>query len=62
MVLRDSGKALLCKLEDGAELWVPRSVIDDSSEALEDGDDGTLVVQTWFARKTDELSEYVEEE
>lgn len=58
-VLRATDKALLCKIEK-EEVWVPRSVVDDSSEVQEEHDSGTLVVQSWFAKKTDELRDYVD--
>ena len=50
-VIRSTEKALLCRLEDGLEVWVPRSVITDDSEVCEQGDEGTLVVKSWFAQK-----------
>lgn len=60
-IVRDTGKALLCKLEEGEQIWVPKSVVDfDSSEAVDVGDKGTLVVASWFAKKTDELVGYVD--
>jgi hypothetical protein len=36
---------------DGEEEWVPKSVIHDDSEVYEEGGEGTLVVEDWFARK-----------
>lgn len=60
VIVRDTGKAFLCKLEEGAQIWVPKSVVDESSEVSDVGDAGTLVVQSWFAKKTDELSGYVD--
>ena len=59
-VLRESEKALLCKTPEGAEVWVPKSVVDDESEVKEVHDEGTLVVQKWFAKKTDDLIDYVD--
>jgi hypothetical protein len=49
--IRATERALLCRLEDGREIWVPRSVITDDSEVLEQSDEGTLVVKSWFAEK-----------
>lgn len=60
VVLRVTEKALLCKTPEGEEVWVPKSVVDDSSEVQEAHDEGTLVVQKWFAKKTDELLDYVD--
>ena len=44
-------KALLCRLADAREVWVPLSVITDDSEVFGCGDVGELVVRSWFARK-----------
>ena len=46
--LRDTKKALLCKI-DGQELWVPKSQIHDDSEVWEVGHEGKLVVTEWWA-------------
>jgi len=51
-VIRDSGKALLVRLEDvGDDVWVPKSALDASNDVWEEGDVGTLVVEGWLARK-----------
>ena len=62
LVTRNTGKALLVVLDDGEgkEVWVPCSVVDESSEVNDAGDSGTLVVQTWFAEKTEHLEDYVD--
>jgi hypothetical protein len=49
--VRGTERALLCRLDDGREVWIPRSVITDDSEVLDPGDEGTLVVESWFAEK-----------
>lgn len=49
-VLAESGKALLCVVED-EEVWVPKSQIDDDSEVYQKGHSGTLIVSDWFANK-----------
>jgi len=49
--IRETDRALLVRLEDGDEHWIPKSVIHDDSEVYELGGEGTLVVQGWFARK-----------
>ena len=36
---------------DGEKRWVPQSVIHADSEVWKNGDEGTLVVQEWFAIK-----------
>jgi hypothetical protein len=48
LALRDSGKALLCRIK-GAEIWIPASQIDDDSEVYRAGDQGTLVISEWIA-------------
>ena len=49
--MRDSGKALLCKIEGDVEAWIPKSQIDDDSEVYEEGHEGTLVITLWIAEK-----------
>lgn len=50
--VHDSGKALLIEAPDFKEAkWIPQSVIHDDSEVYQDGDEGTLVVEDWFAEK-----------
>ena len=62
-VTKNTGKALLVVLDDGEgkSVWVPCSVVDESSEVNDAGDEGTLVVQKWFAEKTDDLADYVDD-
>jgi hypothetical protein len=55
--IRATDKALLVRMEDEDfnkgenEVWIPRSVIHDDSECYEDGDDGKVVVESWWAEK-----------
>jgi hypothetical protein len=58
--IRATKQALLILTDEGDEVWVPKSVIHDDSEVYEDGHEGTLVVQEWFAKKTEEFRGYVE--
>lgn len=44
-------KALLVRLADDREVWVPQSQIDEDSEVWRPGDSGKLVVAAWFAEK-----------
>ncbi len=44
-------RALLVELDDGRELWCPRSVVHADSEVYEAGHSGTLIVYEWFAVK-----------
>ncbi len=48
--IRDTDKAILVAVE-GEEVWVPRSVVDDTSEVQKKGDKGELTVAEWFAQK-----------
>lgn len=48
--LRDSPKAILCRI-DGEEKWIPQSQVDDDSEVYKAGDEGTLVVSAWLAEQ-----------
>ena len=61
-VKRVTEKALLCVIpgDEVTEVWVPKSIIHEDSEVQEEHDEGTLVVPMWWAKKTDELSEYVD--
>jgi hypothetical protein len=48
--LADTGKALLVLIE-GEQFWIPFSVLGVDSEVRVKGDEGTLHVARWFARK-----------
>lgn len=48
--LRATDQALLCLIE-GEELWIPLSLIDEDSEVSDVGDEGELVVSSWWARQ-----------
>lgn len=50
-ILRVTPKALLVLTEDGEERWVPKSVIHDDSEVFDEGHEGELIVQQWWAEK-----------
>lgn len=60
VVTKETEKALLVRTEEGDEIWVPKSVVDEDSEVYQKGDEGTLTVQEWFVKKTDELRGYLE--
>lgn len=50
-VKKATEKALLVEV-DGEEVWLPRSqIVEDESEALEEGDTGTLAITQWIARE-----------
>ena len=49
-----SKAAILVETEDGDEIWIPHSQIDNDSELWEDsdiGEEGKLVVSAWLAEK-----------
>lgn len=46
--IRETDKALLCRIED-EEVWIPKSQITDDSEVYELGGEGTLVITQWLA-------------
>lgn len=52
-VVRATEKAILVEVSEleGEEFWVPQSVVHDDSEVWKVGDEGTLVVEYWWARK-----------
>jgi len=47
----ESPDAVLVLDDNGEEVWVPQSQIHDDSEVWRRGDEGTLVVTDWFAKK-----------
>jgi len=50
-IIRATEKAVLAVIDD-EEVWIPQSVIHDDSDVWQEGDDGELVIQGWWARKT----------
>lgn len=55
-VTASTAKALKVRLDPSSvlgaqEIWLPKSVVHDDSEVFDDGGEGELVVQRWFARK-----------
>ena len=49
--IRDTALALLVRLDNGDERWIPKSAVHDDSSVFEVGHAGELVVARWFARK-----------
>lgn len=49
--IRETEKAVLIKIEDEQEVWVPKSQIHDDSDVWKDGQKGTLVVSQWYAEQ-----------
>lgn len=50
-VLRETNAALLVRMDDGSEVWFPKSQIHDDSEVYKAGTDGKLVVTAWIAEQ-----------
>ncbi len=50
---RASDKALFVELDTGDSVWIPKSQIHDDSEVYEEGHEGEVVVNTWWAEKND---------
>jgi hypothetical protein len=52
-VKAETEKAILCLVETGDLVWVPKSVIHEDSEVYSKRSGcGTLVVPAWFAKKS----------
>lgn len=49
--VRETEKALLVRVADGREVWVPKSLIAPGSDVNATNDEGELAVAAWFARK-----------
>lgn len=48
----ETEKALLCIIND-AEVWIPKSQIDDDSEVYKKDTEGKLIVTEWIAKQKD---------
>lgn len=52
--IKSTDKAILVFSEEdpiAGQVWIPQSQIHDDSEVYENGDEGTLVVNMWWAEK-----------
>ena len=47
----ETEKALLCVLETGDEVWVPKSLVASDSQITKRGDEGELAAPLWFFEK-----------
>lgn len=47
----ETEKAILCELETGEDLWVPKSLVEPDSQVTGRGDEGELAIPWWFADK-----------
>lgn len=54
VMLRETGDAMLFEVEEGEEVWIPKSCLHEDSE-LDDGsqplDEGELIVREWWAER-----------
>lgn len=51
VVKHETDKALLVRMEDQTERWIPKSQIHDDSDVYRKNQDGELKVTKWFAEK-----------
>lgn len=49
--IAETDKALLCTDHGGWEQWVPKSQIHDDSEVYKKGQEGDLIVKSWWAEQ-----------
>lgn len=47
----ETEKAIRVTHEDGLDIWIPISQIDDDSEVYAQGDTGTLIISKWIAEQ-----------
>lgn len=50
-VVTNTDKAVLVRLEDGEETWIPWSQVEDNGEGFRFGYEGPMYVTEWFAEK-----------
>jgi len=50
-IIKATDKAVLVRIGDEVEKWIPQSMVDDDSDIWKEGDKGDLVVKAWFAEK-----------
>ncbi len=48
-VTKETQLSILCVLDSGTEVWIPKSQIHDDSEVIRLGDEGRLAIPTWLA-------------
>lgn len=49
-VVRKQGKALLVELDNGNQVWIPHSLLEEGGSLLE-GERGEITVPSWFAER-----------
>lgn len=50
-IVAETEKALLVRLEDGQEVWLPLSQISDADDYRQGDEDGTISVTEWIAKQ-----------
>lgn len=50
-IVRETDAAFLLRLEEGDEVWVPKSQISDPDDYQQGDEDCTVSVSEWFANK-----------
>jgi hypothetical protein len=50
-IVRETDKALLVRLEDGEEVWLPLSQISEPDSYREGDENGTISVTEWIAEQ-----------
>ena len=53
LIKRETAAALLLVLDNGQEVWVPKSVVSDADDYEAGDSDCTVSVAEWFAEKND---------
>jgi hypothetical protein len=51
-IIHQTDRALKVRLDDGTEIWVPKSVVHDNSEIWKAEEKGDLTVKHWWARSS----------
>lgn len=51
LVEHETDKAILVRIPGDGKKWIPKSVLHEDNELEVAGDEGTLVIQEWFAEK-----------
>ena len=50
-IVKETDSAFLLRLEDGEELWIPKSQIADPDDYTEGDEDATISITEWIARE-----------
>jgi len=58
--IKETDAALLIRLEDGTEHWIPRSQLSKDSDVSNEDDEGAITLTRWIAEQKS-LEEYVDE-